>query len=245
MAIPSYRIPFYRNPAFGTLCADVVLLSVTAATLTKTVLARSGSLSWMDRALIAAAFGAGGWKAYRAYADRKNTRAFSGLEGCLQTLHHALLASAEEGELPVLRLTIYRPVRASSVNLEQLLDYISNDPKRRKGAGRQFSQHCGIIGLAYRTGQTKVAFREVEDAEAYIQELVSEWNYSEDQARGLELRGKSFMAVPLAGDSGIEAVLFIDSTKPDYFSKNRIDLIQNACSGIALFIGRTYNKKAD
>ena len=246
MPIPGYRVPWYRNPAFAAFGADVAIASVGAATATIAIRARNGSFYGPEGALVAILFLAAAAKAMLTWNGKGRTRSHQELEGCLQTLHHALLASSETGEAPGLRLTIYTPAKTNNgVFLEQVLDYVSADSSRRKGAGRSFSQHCGIIGHAYRTGEAQVASREIENQEEYVKELVTKWNYSDDQARVLDTRGWSFMAVPLKGDAGVEAILFIDSSKRNYFSKNRQDLVVSACSGIALFVNRIYNKNAD
>jgi hypothetical protein len=102
------------------------------------------------------------------------------------------------------------------------------------------SQHCGIVGNTYRNDEVLTAVRESEDEEDYVRELVRTWHYSEEQARQLDKRARSFMAVPFTGEHGVEAVLFIDSTKAHYFTRNRSKLVEDACTGISLFIGRTY-----
>jgi hypothetical protein len=51
------------------------------------------------------------------------------------------------------------------------------------------------------------------------------------------------MAVPLTSSEGVEAVLYLDASKTNYFTPNRQGLVGSACTGIALFIGRQYNKK--
>ena len=143
-----------------------------------------------------------------------------------------------------MRLTIHTPVDGhDGTELEQVVDYVSIDSKLRKGAGRRFMQQCGILGKAYRTGEAHVAVREQESYEEYVKELVAKWNYSEVQARKLRSDGKSFMAVPLKGSDGVEAVLYLDASKGNYFTPNRQGLVGSACIGIALFIGRQYNKK--
>lgn len=42
-------------------------------------------------------------------------------------------------------------------------------------------------------------------------------------------------------EKGVQAVVYLDSRKPDYFNENRQDLVMAACSGIALFVGRKYS----
>ena len=63
----------------------------------------------------------------------------NGLVGCLHTLDSVLRASSEENIDPGLRMTIHTPVkstRGGGQELEQVVDYVSSEPKLRSGAGR-------------------------------------------------------------------------------------------------------------
>jgi hypothetical protein len=244
MALPGYRLKWYQNPSYGGLVADLTLASTTVSMASLTI-ARAGRIAGPEGVLAVLAFSAAIVKAILSWKEKRKTRSHTGLDGCLFTLH-SVLASAEAGADPGLRLTIHTPVSAkkSENQLEQMIDYVSSDPKRRVGAGRRFMQQCGILGDAYRTGKVILAVREQEDYEGYIKELVEKWHYSEDQARALNPNARSFMAVPLSGEDGVEAVLYVDSTKLNYFTENRRVLVESACVGIALFIRRRYNTKA-
>jgi hypothetical protein len=241
MAIPGYKLPWYRNPAAGALAADVVVALTAATSAALAMAARGIDLVSPTGLLPMAGFVGAALKAALTWREKAKSRRHQGLEGCLFTLYTVLLASSEQGVAPELRLTIHVPVNGGN-ELEQLLNYVGGDPSKRTGAGRRTSQHCGIIGHAYRNNQPLAASRESENYEDYVKELSQKWGFSEAQARVVSHQSRSFMAVPFAGEGGVEAVLYIDSTKANYFTPNRTKLVVDACTGIALFIDRAYTK---
>ena len=244
MAIPGYRLAWYRNPAFGALLADVAIAVGALLSAATGFLAR-GPLYGSELAAPLVVFLAAVAKGFLTWRDKGRTFQHHGLVGCLHTLDSVLRASSEQELDHGLRLTIHTPVNGpNGKQLEQVVDYVSTDGKLRKGAGRRFMQQCGILGKAYRTGETLIAVREQDNYEKYIHELIEKWNYSEEQAKALRTDGKSFMAAPLIGDgNAVEAVLYLDSSRANFFSPNRVKLVGTACTGIALFIGREYNRK--
>ena len=243
MAIPGYKLAWYRNPAFSALLADVAIAIGALFSAATGFLAR-GPLYGSELAAPSVVFIAAIGKGVLTWRDKAKTHQHHGLVGCLHTLDSVLRASSEQEMDHGLRLTIHTPVDGPhGKQLEQVVDYVSTDGKLRKGAGRRFMQQCGILGKAYRTAEPFIAVREQEDYEKYLKELMEKWNYSEEQAKALRIDGKSFMAAPLIGDGNtVEAVLYLDSSRANYFTPNRVKLVENACSGIALFIGREYNR---
>jgi hypothetical protein len=159
------------------------------------------------------------------------------LEGCLHTLH-AVLDPFGFDPMLVLRLAVHVPVKDA---LEQVTDYIGV-PAKAGRRGRQFSANTGIIGKAYRENTVLVARRANDDYEQYIQELVREWNYTEDQARHLNPGVMEWMAVPLFDPDAakVQAVLYLDSSRRDFLNDARQELVLSAVNGIAVFIGKRY-----
>jgi hypothetical protein len=243
MSIPTTRRPFYRGTAFWSFVADLTLATSAVAAATLAVRARQRSVFGLEGAVAALAYLAALVKGVLTWREKAVVPTHHDLEGCLYTLHRVLLGSAGGGHDPTLRLTLHIPVDArGTVLLEQVIDYVSDDPDRRTGQGRRFSPRSGIIGQAFRTGTVFVATRESEDLEQFVQELIDHWHYTLEDTKALDLRARSFIAVPLPGaDDRTAAVLYVDSTKKDYFTANRRQLILDACRGIALFIGRRYN----
>jgi hypothetical protein len=155
------------------------------------------------------------------------------LEGCLHTLH-AVLAPPEGTRL---RLAVHRPIAGS---LEQVTEYIGAAPKPGR-IGRRFPENAGIIGRAYREGETLVARRVNDDYEAYVRELIRDWNYTEARARLLNPGAMEWMAVPLIESGRVEAVLYIDVNKREFLTPERQELVLAATRGIAVFLDRRYS----
>jgi len=156
------------------------------------------------------------------------------LEGCLYTLRAVL--APEVGIR--LRLAIHVPVRE---NFEQVTEYIGDTPKPGR-VGRQFPINAGIIGKAYREKAVFVGRRVSDDYEAYVRELISDWNYTEERARKLNPGAMEWMALPIYDPERqrVEAVLFLDVNQRDFFTADRQELILAGLSGIAVFVGRRY-----
>jgi hypothetical protein len=156
------------------------------------------------------------------------------LEGCLYTLH-AILAPPDTCRL---RLAIHVP---AGEMLEQVTEYVGAHPKQGR-IGRRFPANAGIIGKAYRERDVFVGRRVNEDYEAYIKELVREWNYTEERARLLNPGVMEWMAVPFSDPDQrrVYAVLYLDATTRGFFTADRQELILAAVRGIAVFIGKRY-----
>jgi hypothetical protein len=156
------------------------------------------------------------------------------LEGCLYTLH-AVLRPPDQCKL---RLAVHRPVADA---LEQVTEYIGDTPKPRR-IGRKFPANAGIIGKAFREKETFVARRVNDDYDAYIRELVTDWNYTEERARLLNPGAMAWMASPLVEGAKVEAVLYLDVNQREFFTAERQEHVLSATRGIAVFIGRRYSK---
>jgi hypothetical protein len=156
------------------------------------------------------------------------------LEGCLYTLRAVLAPEAGVR----LRLAIHVPV---GENFEQVTEYIGDTPKPGR-VGRQFPINSGIIGKAYLEKDVFVGHRVNDDYEAYVQELISDWNYTEERARRLNPGAMEWMALPVydADRQRVEAVLFLDVTQRGFFTAERQELILAGLGGIAVFVGKRY-----
>jgi hypothetical protein len=159
------------------------------------------------------------------------------LEGCLYTLHAVLLPP---GSACTLRLAVHVPVPKTDF-FEQVTEYIGDKPKPGR-IGRRFPINAGIIGRAYNEKDAFVGRRANDDYQGYVQELVKDWNYTEDRAKLLNPGVREWMGVPIydAGRDTVEAVLFLDATERDFFTEDRQETVLAAVSGIAVFIGKRY-----
>jgi hypothetical protein len=79
------------------------------------------------------------------------------------------------------------------------------------------------------------ARRASEDFEGFIRELVREWGFTEEDARALSPDRRSWMAVPIVGRKGVVAVVYLDSSAPDFFEQPVRELVLKACAGFASY----------
>jgi hypothetical protein len=156
------------------------------------------------------------------------------LAGCLYTLH-GVLAPPDGTKL---RLAVHVPVGET---LEQVTEYVGDTPKPGR-VGRQFPANAGIIGKALREKDVFVARRVNDDYDAYVKELVTEWNYTEETARRLNPGAMAWMAVPFHDPARqkVDAVLFLEANKREFFTNERQELVLAAVSGMAIFVGQRY-----
>lgn len=142
-----------------------------------------------------------------------------------------------------LRVTIHRVIRPkkkgeSPEYIEQMVNYVGG---QEDGAERRFSIRSGITGKAIREKVTLVASRNNDDIEAYIQEMISEWSFTEEDARKLTLTRNSFMAVPIKykGEE-VTGVVYLDSNDKDFFTPEVQNQVISACGGLATFLDERY-----
>jgi GAF domain len=154
------------------------------------------------------------------------------LEGCLYTLHEVLAPDPQCR----LRLAIHVPVDET---LEQVTEYVGDKPKPGR-IGRRFPANAGITGKAFRERDVFVGRRINDDYEAYVREMVREWNYTEERARHLEPGVMEWMAVPFIESDRVYAILYLDATQRGFFTPDRQELVLAAQRGIAVFVGKRY-----
>jgi len=159
------------------------------------------------------------------------------LEGCLHTLHAALLPAGS-----ILRITIHVPVEEGR-RLEQVTNYVI-DPADGKTAGRRFAVQSGVAGAAFRRNEMLAGERSADDHEKYILELISKWNYSEEDARKCNMGTKSWFAIPIpepGNNQKVQGVIYFDSDQQKFFTDDRQILAMSAAVGIARFIDKRYS----
>jgi hypothetical protein len=182
-------------------------------------------------------------KAFVTLRSQRPTRSPHELSGCLEVVY-ALLTAAASSTPPVIRLTVYRPVESGG-KLEQVVDYVGNGQPDPSRVGRRFSVNVGAIGAAFREERVIVADRVNDNPEAFIAELVQDWGYSVRDARRASLGVFAWTALPLidtdgAGERTVRGIVYIDASESGFFTDDRMRLLTDACSGIALFVKRRY-----
>jgi GAF domain-containing protein len=161
------------------------------------------------------------------------------LEGCLETLLSILNPPGHPEYDKGLRATLHVAVERGASFL-QVVDYVGDD-RMPKTAGRRFRSTAGLAGRVLRNGSPYAASRSVANHESYVHELVTEWGYTETEARKRDMSAMSWMAVPLAHSGRLEGLLYLDSTRKAFFDDERRQvLILSAAVGIAKFSARRY-----
>lgn len=185
------------------------------------------------------------WRTYKHDTKTEHPSIHDGLFGALYVLYGGVenYRQKDGHSNGGLRVTIHRIVEDKKKEypeeLEQLLPYIggSNGCK----PGRRFSIRSGIIGKAAREKAVFSSYRENDDYELFVKELVSIWSYTEEDAKKLTSDRKSWMAVPIFGkDDIVIGVVYLDSNEKDFFTDNVQEIIINACTGVADYISNRY-----
>ena len=175
---------------------------------------------------------------------RRDTRKDSvhELEGCLETLLSILNPPGDPEYDAGLRATLHVAVDRGQ-SFMQVVDYVGDD-RLPNTAGRKFRSTAGLAGLVLRTGCAYSASRTVPNHEAYVRELIDEWNYTEAEARERDMSAMSWIAVPLEHAGRLEGLLYLDSTRADFFDDpGRQAQIFGAAVGIAKFAARRYSQQ--
>jgi hypothetical protein len=247
MAIPTTAKQWYlRSPSWLLICDVAIALAVAVAGFITAL------RLWDEQQKgLAIAAGAGalvilvftGIRATLQYRERATRESPHDLLGCLHTLRGMLEASSEEPGLETgLRITVWVPVDSGN-QLEQACDYACADHSRCKGtATRRMAATVGVIGRAYQTGKYAIAKRVSDDPEAHVEDLIQNWGFSSDRARRVDPTVRAWMAVPLTTpERGVEAIVYVDARKREFFTENRQLLVLGGCGGLALFVRQRYN----
>lgn len=187
-------------------------------------------------------------KIFIAYDDGRRAAVLEtpmDLWGCCLTLRTMLISADGEQADDSLRITIYKVCKGKKGerHLEQLVHYASDPEHKPAGGapGRRFSEQCGVIGQASRTGKPMTVHRDTEDDEAYRTAMIKDLGFSVDQARGLDLSRWSCMAVPLLDiRQGVAGVVYFDCKSREYFTDKRKSLMLAGCSAIKTFAKERY-----
>lgn len=167
---------------------------------------------------------------------RKRKDSPQDLTACLWVLYGTVCRKCgiSEEDQQTLRVTIHR---LDGEHLEQCVPYIGGDGS---GEGRRFSKRSGIIGRAVVTKQPLVGTRTNGDTNKFHDELAQVWHMPADEAKKVSQDRWSWMAVPLRGRSEPPAVVYLDSSRPDFFTNEIQELVVGACQGVAAFIQQRY-----
>lgn len=196
------------------------------------------AVGWLLVGCAVLACGAAVTKAVVAWRQKEAGRAPHLLETGLHVLYAELqIAQEVDSEFDHgLRITVHVPI--SGDRLQQVLDYVGDQRDGKRAAGRVFPANAGIVGRALQRQRAVTSRRRSHNYNAYIRDLQDEWNYSKDQAERVHPGTMAWMAVPVFdGAAGrVRAVIYLDSTDPDYFTDIRQNMAVAAATGIANYL---------
>jgi len=179
--------------------------------------------------------------AFVAIGEEARKESVHELAGCLETLVAVINPPTAKDYDPRIRATLHRSVEGETA-FEQVLDYVGDDRGGRTG-GRRLPGNAGLIAKVLAEREAIAVSRPVANHEMYIKELQTNWGYTEEQARARDMSAMSWMAVPLEHNGQIGGVLFLDSTKPDFFyEETRQRAVIASAVGIAKFAVRRYTQ---
>lgn len=171
-----------------------------------------------------------------------------GHDGIRAALHivHTTVSRVGKLETPEqrrsLRVTFHRvvPPLESSDYIEQIVSYVGGNGSE---PGRRFSIRSGITGRAIRENAVFLMSRQSVKYEDYVNELVSDWSYTEADAKKMTTDRFSAMAVPVKGrGQDVLGVVYLDSSSKDFFAADEMQqTVVASCVGIADYIGERYD----
>jgi hypothetical protein len=194
------------------------------------------------------------FKAVRShYKDAREVarRSPQDLEGCLHTLHAAILAMRDlpydDTAIAKLRVTLFRVVESEDM-AEQILPYVGGGGGAE---GTKVARRSGIIGRAILRGEPAGTIRD-GSFDDYVWLLVKEYATPLDEARQLDDGRFAFVAIPLNDPSTgrIVGVVYMDSPDRTFFSRPErprdlvsdvfVQRIVGACAGLLAYAELRY-----
>lgn len=169
------------------------------------------------------------------------------LFGCLWVLHRVVSKHLDaDGDDGTLRITLHKVVYApgpegKQKQLQQVVPYIGGFGKE---PGRTWPVETGIIGLCARTGEPLRASLKSDNRKAFIEEMKTDWSYTDDGARELTPDRRAWFAVPIkdVGGHRVLGVVYLDSDVPDAFEDPRFrGFVYGGCRGIGEFVCERYD----
>ncbi len=194
------------------------------------------------------------FKAVRShYKDAREAarRSPRDLEGCLYTLHAAILAMRDlpydDSAIAKLRITLFRVTEGEDL-AEQILPYVGGGGG---GEGTKVSRRSGVVGRAILRGKLAAIIRD-GSFDDYVQLLVDEYAMPLEEARALDDGRFAVVAVPLRdpSTSRVVGVVYLDSPDRTFFSHPRrprdvvyeafVRKIVGACAGLLAYAELRY-----
>jgi hypothetical protein len=184
--------------------------------------------AWLAYIGIGAAAGAVSIEAWRRTTRSVLANATQPLSMMLDALVVQLNADSPNSGL---RATVYVPDAAKGF-LVQATDYMGRGRDQRS-AGRRLPLNTGVAGRSYREGQAFIYQKQHADDEQSLRDLVQQFGLTREQAMQEDQTVSSVMAVPLfgttkRGDARIEGILSVDSQLANFFTAERMNIVESA-----------------
>lgn len=160
-------------------------------------------------------------------------RELHALDGALHTLHAILDKNGSD-----LRICVFVPKPKKPDIAHQITDYVG--VVEPYGRGRDLSCRCGVVGLAFRTGQAQ--YSRLPNNVSVVDHLVAAFGFDRSEASQMHQDRKSWAAMPVGAPNKVVAVIFLDSSDANFFgnaSSSCRKEIEAAAIGVANFIART------
>jgi hypothetical protein len=227
---------FIRALAWPTvaLVALFMLISPRGVTLVRAISRRLGRVKWRDIEIELKPEAATELKrdleqTFRAYRDRvqdvfDHQNHVERVPYLRDSVASEVIKPRLQGEDQQFRCTVYVPDPLFEDALYCLLDYYPKGEAR----GRTYSIRFGIVGRAWRTGQSYV-----EDVPADPDELMRGWGMTAEEAQSIQDEDRAFLAVVLRADNLPVGVLYADAS-PNAFPADLHEVVLNDDRTIAL-----------
>jgi hypothetical protein len=141
-----------------------------------------------------------------------------------------------------IRATFHRvvPPLDEARSIEQIIPYVGASAG---GAGREFSINTGITGHAIRSRTPTIMASGAQSDAEHRRELISDWGYTEAQAKSLTPGRYSAAAIPVLDLSGqkVIGVVYLDSSERSVFERDDVQQIMGVgCQAISDFVTKRY-----
>jgi len=108
-------------------------------------------------------------------------------------------------------------------------------------AGRKTRPNCGLIGNVVADGAGYTYKRLARTTQSFRKALVSDFGYSPEEAAALRDDRWSYLGLPIfdpGDDQTVIAVIYMDSSEPDFFDDDVPDRLERITEGINDYLKR-------
>ena len=166
------------------------------------------------------------WKKSRWEDQQRVERALAPEYVAMLVMMHGYMIAAHQRDRPdeklhpeILRLTIHRVETDCMVQATGYVGCGGGD------AGRKLPLKTGVVGKAVLQKKLIIARRMEQDHAAYRQQMVEEFNFTEQEVAGLRDDRHSWAAMPIFEGDRVVGALYLDSLDPHFFDEKESEII--------------------